>query len=160
MQKVFIIILSGISAMSCSNTSSNARKPLHMMSQNMYLNDTLKSTENQNTQRIVTGNVISRVVDMYKFPTEIEEEFTDENQKLVLLLKNTRRTKISGRIIPESDQQNIRFNNIELNKRSIDGPFGRNFEYELNQTGDYSIVIQKSLMASGTQVGKFKVFLK
>ncbi|UCA61757.1 hypothetical protein KB553_09545 [Chryseobacterium rhizoplanae] len=160
MQKIFIIILSGISAMSCSNTSCNGRKLLHMMSQNIHLNDTVRSTENQNVHRTVANNVITRIVDMHKFPIEIEEEFTKENQKLVLQLMNARRTKISGRIVPESDQMNIRFNNIELNKQSIDGPFGRDFEYELNQTGDYSIVIQKSLMASGSQIGKFKILLK
>ncbi|WP_426478076.1 hypothetical protein ACP3T3_00915 [Chryseobacterium sp. CBSDS_008] len=146
--------------MSCSNKSNNTRKPQYLATPGMYRTDTLISGNHLEPERVVTDNVINRTVDMRQFPVEIAEEFTDENQKLVLQLRNVRSTKISGRIIPESGQDNIRFNNIELNKQSIDGPFGKDFEYELNQVGDYSIVIQKSSMASGSQKGKFRVILK
>ncbi|MFS4432203.1 hypothetical protein [Chryseobacterium sp. S90] len=160
MQKLCIFLLSGLMVLSCSNKTCNTRKSHHSAIQNIQLADTLKAVENLDAQRKVTDAVITRIVDMRQFPVEIQEELTNENQKLVLQLRNITRTKISGRIIPESGQDNIRFNNIELNQRSIDGPFGKDFEYELNQVGDYSIVIQKSLMASGSQVGKFRLILK
>ena len=38
--------------------------------------------------------------------------------------------------------------------------FGQDIEYNLNQKGDYSLVIGKSLMADGSQKGKFSVQLK
>ena len=47
------------------------------------------------------------------------------------------------KITSESGNQNIRFNNVELNNQSIDGPFGQDIEYNLNQKGDYSLVIGK-----------------
>ncbi|UKY84981.1 hypothetical protein [Elizabethkingia anophelis] len=37
---------------------------------------------------------------------------------------------------------------------------GLYMEYNLNQKGDYSLVIGKSLMADGSQKGKFSVQLK
>ncbi|SMO72609.1 hypothetical protein SAMN06265171_105250 [Chryseobacterium rhizoplanae] len=160
MLKPCIFLLSGLLFLSCSNKSGNTGISYHSVIQNIPITDTLKAVKSQEAERTVTNAVITRIVDMHQFPIEIHEELTNENQKLVLHLRNIRRTKISGRIIPESGQDNIRFNNIELNQRSIDGPFGKDFEYELNKVGDYSIVIQKSLMASGSQIGKFRIILK
>jgi len=159
MQQLCILLLSSLLALSCSNKSCITGKS-HPSTQNSLGTDTLKVIENQWVDRTVTNEVITRVVDMRQFPVEIQEEFTNENQKLVIQLRNTIKTKISGRIIPDSGQDNIRFNNIELNQRSIDGPFGKDFEYNLTQIGDYNLVIEKSLMASGSQVGKFRVVLK
>ncbi|MEF9478768.1 hypothetical protein OWR28_14580 [Chryseobacterium sp. 1B4] len=143
MQKLCTFFLSGLLILSCSNKSCNKESSLHPATQNSPVIDTFNTANSQNDERTVTNTVVTRIVNMHQFPVEIEEELTNENQKLVLKLRNVRRTKISGRIIPESGQDNIRFNNIELNQRSIDGPFGKDFEYELNQVGDYSIVIQK-----------------
>lgn len=159
MQKLCIVLLSGLLCASCSNTNKTD-KPYYVSAPIEGKADSVKNDVTQEVQRVVTRSVITRVIDVNQFPLEIQEEFSNENQKLVLELRNVRKTKISGRIIPESGQDNIRFNNIELNRQSIDGPFGKDFEYELDQTGDYSIVIQKSLMASGRQTGKFKVILK
>ena len=75
-------------------------------------------------------------------------------------MKNAGNIKITGKITSESGNQNIRFNNVELNNQSIDGSFGQDIEYNLNQKGDYSLVIGKSLMADGSQKGKFSVQLK
>jgi len=163
MQKLCIFLLSCLVVFSCSNKSCSTNTTYHstiQASNTSEKGDTVKSGNYLGIERTLTGTVIIRIVDMRQFPLVIKEELTNENQKLILKLTNIRRTKISGRIIPESGQDNIRFNNIELNNQSIDGPFGRDFEYELNQPGEYGIVIQKSLMASGSQVGKFRIILK
>ena len=120
--------------------------------------DTIK--QNPNPDRQVTGNAIIREVDVQTFPVSFEDEFTNEDQKLVIHLKNAGNMKITGKITSESGNQNIRFNNVELNNQNIDGPFGQDIEYNLNQKGDYSLVIGKSLMADGSQKGKFSVQLK
>ncbi|MDQ8750962.1 hypothetical protein [Elizabethkingia miricola] len=120
--------------------------------------DTIKQNHNQDRQ--VTGNTIIREVDAQKFPVKFEDEFTNEDQKLIIHLKNAGNMKITGKIISESGNQNIRFNNVELNDQSIDGPFGQDIEYNLNQKGNYSLIIGKSLMADGSQKGKFSVQLK
>ncbi|OPB91143.1 hypothetical protein BAS09_13095 [Elizabethkingia ursingii] len=120
--------------------------------------DTVK--QDHSPSRQATGNTITREVDVKTFPVTFEDEFTNEDQKLIIHLKNAGNIKITGKITSESGNQNIRFNNVELNNQSIDGPFGQNIEYNLNQKGDYNLVIGKSLMADGSQKGKFSVQLK
>ena len=120
--------------------------------------DTIKQNHSQDRQ--INGNTITREIDAKTFPVSFEDEFTNEEQKLVIHLKNVGKMKITGKITSESGNQNIRFNNVELNNQSIDGPFGQDIEYNLNQKGDYSLVIGKSLMADGSQKGKFSVQLK
>jgi len=97
-------------------------------------------------------------INLDNLPIKILEDFTNENQKMVLNLKNGRRRNVSIYITSNSDLENIRINNILFDNKSIDGPFGKQIEYIIER--DYSIVIGKSLMASGNQKGKFSVTLK
>ena len=97
-------------------------------------------------------------VNLDNLPIKIMGEFKNENQKLILVLKNGRKRNVSVQVVPDSDSVNIRINNILLNNKSIDGPFGKQVDYVINQ--DYSIVIGKSLMAGESQKGKFSVTLK
>ncbi|MEN5133226.1 hypothetical protein [Elizabethkingia anophelis] len=97
-------------------------------------------------------------VNLERLPIRFQEEFKDENQKLVLALKNGRNRKISIQLLADSSAENIRISNILLKNKSIDGPFGEQMDYMIDQ--DYSIVIGKSNMASGSQKGKFVVILK
>ncbi|MYY43916.1 hypothetical protein [Elizabethkingia anophelis] len=97
-------------------------------------------------------------VNVDRLPTKLLLEFKNENQKLLLVLKNSRNRNISLQIIPASDLQNIRINNILLGNKTIDGPLGKQIDYLMDH--DYSIVIGKSLMASESQIGKFSIILK
>lgn len=160
MKKISLAILPLVLIISCSKNPNKIIQKKDSADYTINEADTLHHEKIREEEHMVTDSLITRVVDLNKLPVEVQEEFTNENQKLVLRLKNTGMVKISGQIIPDSGPQNIRFNNIELNNQSIDGPFGRDFNYELNQKGDYSIVIGKSLMADGSQKGKFKVQLK
>ncbi|WP_407484083.1 hypothetical protein [Elizabethkingia meningoseptica] len=160
MKKISLAILPLVLIISCSKNPNKIIQKKDSADYTINKADTLHHEKIQEEEHMVTDSLITRVIDMNKLPVEVREEFTNENQKLVLRLKNTKMVKISGQIIPDSGPQNIRFNNIELNNQSIDGPFGRDFNYEVNQKGDYSIVIGKSLMADGSQKGKFKVQLK
>lgn len=97
-------------------------------------------------------------VNLDRLPTKLLLEFKNENQKLLLALKNSRNRNVSLQIIPGSDLQNIRVNNILLGSKTIDGPLGKQIDYLMDH--DYSIVIGKSLMASESQIGKFSIILK
>ncbi|AQX12318.1 hypothetical protein BAX94_15045 [Elizabethkingia meningoseptica] len=160
MKKISLVILPLVLIISCSKNPNKIIQNKDSADYTINKADTLHHEKIREEEHMVTDSLITRVIDMSKLPVEVREEFTNENQKLVLRLKNTEMVKISGQIIPDSGSQNIRFNNIELNNQSIDGPFGRDFNYDLSQKGDYSIVIGKSLMAEGSQKGKFKVQLK
>ncbi|AQW92902.1 MULTISPECIES: hypothetical protein [Elizabethkingia] len=97
-------------------------------------------------------------INLDNLPIKILEEFTNENQKMILNLKNGRRRNVSIHITSNTDLDNIRINNILFDNKSIDGPFGKQIEYIIDR--DYSIVIGKNFMASENQKGKFSVTLK
>ncbi|MBT2620580.1 hypothetical protein [Chryseobacterium sp. ISL-6] len=163
MKKTNIFLFSLAITASCSKGSDKiVIKNSDSVNQNVQTTtDTIKrSIIQQIPEREVTDSVITHEIDLLKLPMEVDEELYNENQKLVLQLMNVKKSKISGRIIPESGQMNIRFNNIALNGKSIDGPFGLDFDYDLEENGRYNIIIGKSLMASGSQIGKFKIVLK
>lgn len=156
MKKSLIFILSLALFASCSKNPTKA----DTQNDSVTKTDTISQTSEAENGQIISDTLITREVDMRKFPVEFQEEFTNENQKLLIQLKNTRKGEISGQIITESNGQNIRFNNIELNNQSIDGPFGRDFNYTLDEKDGYRLIIGKSLMADGNQKGKFTVKLK
>lgn len=85
--------------------------------------DTVK--QDHSPSRQATGNTITREVDVKTFPVTFEDEFTNEDQKLIIHLKNAGNIKITGKITSESGNQNIRFNNVELNNQSIDNLLDR-----------------------------------
>ncbi|MDR6404061.1 MULTISPECIES: hypothetical protein [Chryseobacterium] len=163
MKKINIFLLLPVLMASClkepdkSDLIVNKNNPTN---NHISQEEVVKPTREQIEERTVTDTVITHVVDISTLPVEIQEEISNENQKLILQLKNINKTNISGHLIPESGQTNIRFNNIELNNQTIDGPFGKDFDYNLDPKGNYGIVIGKSLMASGSQVGKLKIVLK
>lgn len=107
--------------------------------------------------RTVSGNEIVRTVSGSQLPITFSDEFTNEDQKLVIHLNRMKGVSIKAKIIPLAKMQNIRFNNVEYKDQSIDGPFGQDLEYTFDKDGIYSLVIGKSLMADGSQIGKFKV---
>ncbi|NAW51486.1 hypothetical protein GNY06_08880 [Elizabethkingia argentiflava] len=122
--------------------------------------DSLAQQVEPTDDRQVTDSLITRTVDLQKLPVQISDEFTNEDQVLVLQLKNKGKDKISGHITPDKKGQNIRFSGVSLNNEGIDGPFGSDIEYEMNEKGDYSLEIGKNTRAEGSQIGKFTVTLK
>ncbi|HTG57413.1 MAG TPA: hypothetical protein VL943_14145, partial [Niabella sp.] len=55
---------------------------------------------------------------------------------------------------------NIRISQVVRPDGSTDGPFGQQLVYDIKQRGNYTIVINKSNMASGTQVGDLFITLE
>ncbi|KUY29895.1 hypothetical protein [Elizabethkingia ursingii] len=104
------------------------------------------------------ADTLTYEVNLDRLPTKLLLEFKNENQKLLLVLKNSRNRNVSLQIIPASDLQNIRINNILLGNKTINGPLGKQIDYLMDH--DYSIVIGKSLMASESQIGRFSIILK
>ncbi len=71
--------------------------------------------------------------------------------------ENTGKLKAS---LKTSSEANIRFNQIIYPDKTMDGPFGRDIEQELTQTGEHSLIIGHSLMAENPYYGKFTVDVK
>lgn len=121
-------------------------------------NDTLqsvntKSDENLNKQN---GETV-KLVDGEKLPSTLEFEFTDKIQKAVVRIANYKKDQLKANIIPESNNMNIRFNQIKTPDGKYDGPFGREISYKISSKGEVWLMIGKNLMADGDNMGRFSV---
>lgn len=107
--------------------------------------------------RTVEGNKIIRTVDASQLPFTIGEEFTNENQQFILVIKNVKKSTISAKISTNDKGRNVRINQVIMPDNSTDGPFSNSINYKTSKKGTYKIVIGKNLMAEGQLSGNFSV---
>lgn len=121
-------------------------------------NDSLKTIQkiDNDTDEIKNGQII-KVVDGEKLPLLIDEKFTDKNQKLVLKIRNYKKSSLKASILSQNNKMNIRFNQIKTPDGKFDGPFGRDLSYKIPKNGEVWLIIGKNLMAEGDIVGDFSV---
>ena len=117
-----------------------------------------KEVLREGVMRDVEGNRIIRFADAEALPFRLGEVFTDDNQELVLKIQNFAKEKITVLVKPQTEQQNIRINQIKLPNGTMDGPFGRElYNYEVPEKGEVWLFVGKSNMASGDSKGSFSV---
>jgi hypothetical protein len=105
----------------------------------------------------VEGNKIIRTVDASQLPFTIGEEFTNEKQQFILVIKNVKKSSISATISTKDKNRNLRINQILLPDNSSDGPFSKTMKYKISKKGIYKIVVGKNLMAEGKLTGNFNL---
>ncbi|WP_284464032.1 hypothetical protein [Chryseobacterium sp.] len=103
---------------------------------------------------------IVRTADASQLPFTLGEEFTKDDQELVLKLTNFDQPNIKAKISTKEKEFNIRFNQIKLPNGNYDGPFGREITYEVPGKGEVWLIIGKSNMASGNTKGHFTVSIE
>lgn len=82
------------------------------------------------------------------------------HSKIYVKFTNPIAASLKAAIIPMDGDGNIRFNQILFPDGHSDGPFGKEIEQELKQTGEHTLIIGHSQMADGQYQGKFKVDLQ
>ena len=137
-------------------------KPLEMDSSanGLVVLDQEKPKTVSKTFRVIAGDSIIKTINADMIPLTISDEFTTDQQKYVLKIKNFDGKKIVGKITPSNSNMNIRFNQIKLANGEYDGPFGLEMSEDISKPGEVWLVIGKSLMASGEAKGKFTVNIK
>lgn len=122
--------------------------------------DDQKPKEFPITFRIIEGDRIIKTINGDMIPLTISDEFTTDQQKLILKIKNFKGKKIVGKISAKNANMNLRFNQIKFADGSFDGPFGREISVEIPKPGEIWLIIGKNLMADGKLTGKFSVSLQ
>ena len=122
--------------------------------------DGRKSKEISNTFRVIDGDSILKTINGDMLPLTISDEFTTDQQKFILKIKNFSGKKIIGKVSANKNDMNIRFNQIKFADGSFDGPFGQDISEEIKKPGEIWLIIGRNLMASGNLKGKFTVSLK
>lgn len=175
---LYISILSILAFISCkketSTTSSTSNDSINLVESNSIetiidssgikkedsiLNNKpfIKEDVKKGLMREIQNNKIIRTIDAARLPVTIDEEFTQENQELVLKILHFPNKNISAKINTDEKDFNIRFNQIKTPNGQLDGPFGRDLSYELSSKGEILLIIGKSNMASGKTMGLFSV---
>lgn len=117
-----------------------------------------KKVLNHGVMRENSGEEIVREADASALPFSIGDEFKNDDQSLVIKIKNFTNPSISASVIPKNKEMNIRVNQIRLPNGDFDGPFGRDLTgYKVPQKGEVWLIIGKSNMASGNPKGSFTV---
>ncbi len=139
------------------NTDSEALKI-----KDSIINNAPKTKEVLRTgvMREVKDGQIIRTVDGERLPITLGEEFTGENQELVLKITDFGNSQIKARISTKEKDFNIRFNQIKLPNGDYDGPFSRDLTYDIKEKGEVWLIIGKSNMASGNTKGNFNVSIE
>ena len=122
--------------------------------------DSVASVPTIETDREFDGDSIIRTIKSAQIPFRVDEEFTHENQQLIIKIPDFDRQNISGEIVPENPEMNIRFNQIKLPNGDFDGTFSRGMMFKSREKGEIWLIIGKSNMASGIASGKFSVFVR
>lgn len=82
------------------------------------------------------------------------------HSRVYVKFKNEDLGELNGKIIPAGGKGNIRFNQIISPDKKSDGPFGIDLKTNLEQKGNYILVIGHSQMADNPFYGKFTVELE
>lgn len=79
------------------------------------------------------------------------------HSRVYVKFKNEDLGELKAKIIPAGGKGNIRFNQIIFPNKNSDGPFGMDLNTNLEQKGNYILVIGHSQMADNPFYGQFKV---
>lgn len=110
--------------------------------------------------RVIDGDSIVKIINADMIPLTISDEFTTDQQKYILKIKNFSEKKINATINLGAADMNVRFNQIKYADGTFDGPFGLQIMQDINKPGEIWLIVGKNLMASGKPTGKFTISLK
>ncbi len=85
--------------------------------------------------------------------TRLPKTLTSDQQSIHVTVTDLDVGQLRISINHSKSDANIRISQVIRPDGSMDGPFGQQLVYDIKQRGNYTIIINKSNMASGSQVG-------
>lgn len=92
--------------------------------------------------------------------TRLQRTITSDMQSVNVTITDLDVGQLRINVSHSKPDANIRISQVVRPDGSTDGPFGQQLVYDIKQRGNYTIVINKSNMASGTQVGDLFITLE
>ncbi|MHC0442580.1 hypothetical protein [Flavobacterium sp. 3-210] len=121
--------------------------------------DTIAIQKNREENKQIDDTILMNFKDV-KGLYIAEGHLDSIHPRAFLKFKNENLGKLTGKIILEKANGNIRFNQIIFPDSSSNGPFGTDLRIQLTQKGNHIIIIGHSQMADNPYWGKFKVQLE
>ncbi|GAB3015943.1 hypothetical protein GCM10027051_20040 [Niabella terrae] len=98
--------------------------------------------------------IINETVSAQLLPViKLRKTITSPTQAIHFTITDLEPGWIHISIEPTQPHTNIRISQILMPDNSTDGPFGQELDYEIRQRGDYTFIISRSNMASGSPEG-------
>lgn len=111
-------------------------------------------TESDTVSAVIpVENIIQVAVPAATLPVKLNKTIISETQYVHVTLTDLDAGLLSISISHSKPDANIRISQIVMPDGSTDGPFGQQITFDARQKGDYTIIISKSNMASGSQAG-------
>lgn len=154
---ILLVPILGIACCSNNGVSQTENKPITTKTEITEIKNPEPQQGRMGAFRTVEGNKIIRTVDASQLPFTIGEEFTNENQQFVIVIKNVTKPTISAKINTVEKGRNLRINQIVMPDNSTDGPFSKEMKFSKKKNGTYKIVIGKNLMTEGKLTGNISV---
>lgn len=106
-------------------------------------------------------SVIKEVIPAENLPVmNLQKTITGDNQSIQLTITDLDPGQLRIRLSHNNAEANIRISQIIMPDGSTDGPFGRELSYNASQKGNYTIIISKSNMASGSPAGDISITIE
>ncbi len=84
----------------------------------------------------------------------------EKEQSITIEFSSVGYKKLSGELTSPDSVANIRFSQITMPDGTMDGPFGRDIQYDLPSDGIYKLSIHESLMAGDPWGGELNIHIK
>lgn len=143
---------------SCNNNKINKSGVKDTDRETAPVQDTLDVMDSLNAPdssmaTLPSESVISETVSAGNLPVQVYKTISSNSQSLRILLTDVEPGTLKINLTHSDEYANIRISQVIMPDGSSDGPFGRDLKLNARQKGDYTIIINKSNMASGSQVG-------
>lgn len=158
--KLFLSVMVITLAVSCNNTAQlgkagdeSATIDVPAARDSVIVLDSITTVDS--TSAILPGEPALEVtVPAESLPlVRLQRTFSSNNQVLHVTITGLTPGQLKVNLSHSMPDANIRISKIIRPDGSTDGPFGQQMVYDITQTGNYTFVINRSNMASGSQVG-------
>ncbi|WP_346236565.1 hypothetical protein ABDK00_014905 [Niabella insulamsoli] len=157
--KIIIIILFITVALGCNNTSRMNRSEeappvaIETVGGDGIVLDSITEIDSASAT-LPSQSVIEVRIPAETLPvTKLRRAITNDRQSVHVQLTDLDVGLLRVELTHSRPDANVRTSQIIKPDGSMDGPFGRQLTLDIKQRGDYILIINKSNMASGTQVG-------
>ncbi|HMR82660.1 MAG TPA: hypothetical protein PKE30_05995 [Niabella sp.] len=144
---------------SCNNSSKvNKSEEGDSMGQAVKTGDTTivldSITELDSVSAVIPAErVIEVTVPAATLPVKLDKTIVSETQSIYVTITDMDTGLLNASISHSKPDANLRISQVIMPDGSTDGPFGQQITFDARQKGDYVIIINKSNMASGSQIG-------
>ncbi|MCH5717319.1 hypothetical protein [Niabella hibiscisoli] len=158
---LFIFLVSASWLLSCNNSSNLGKSsdekdavvdPV-MVRDSVVIVDSITSMDTASA--IMPAETVIQVqIPAETLPvTRLPKTLTSDQQSIHVTITDLEVGQLRISINHSKPDVNIRISQVIRPDGSMDGPFGQQLVYDIKQRGNYTVIINKSNMASGSQVG-------